>query len=31
VRKAREHWRRYLQLEPRGGWAEIARKHLEAE
>jgi tetratricopeptide (TPR) repeat protein len=31
ARKAREHWRRYLQLEPNGGWAEIARKHLEAE
>ncbi len=31
ARKAREHWRRYLQLDPRGGWAEIARKHLEGE
>ena len=31
ARKARQHWRRYLQLEPRGGWAEIARKHLESE
>ena len=27
-RKAREHWRRYLQLDPSGSWAEIARKHL---
>jgi tetratricopeptide (TPR) repeat protein len=31
ARRAREHWRRYLQLEPHGGWAEIARKHLEPE
>jgi tetratricopeptide (TPR) repeat protein len=28
-RRAREHWRRYLQLEPEGGWAAVARKHLE--
>lgn len=27
-RKAREPWRRYLQLEPSGTWAEVARKHL---
>ncbi len=27
-RKAKEHWRRYLQLAPEGGWADIARKHL---
>ena len=27
--RAREHWRRYLQLEPRGGWADVARQHLE--
>jgi tetratricopeptide (TPR) repeat protein len=27
-RKAREHWRRYLQLVPDGSWAEIARQHL---
>jgi tetratricopeptide (TPR) repeat protein len=27
-RKAKEHWRRYLQLVPEGGWADIARQHL---
>jgi tetratricopeptide (TPR) repeat protein len=27
-RKAREHWRRYLQLVPEGSWSEIARQHL---
>ena len=27
-RKAREHWRRYLQLVPDGSWSEIARQHL---
>ena len=27
-RKAKEHWRRYLQLVPDGSWAEIARQHL---
>ena len=27
-RTARARWRRYLQLEPRGAWADIARKHL---
>jgi tetratricopeptide (TPR) repeat protein len=27
--RAREHWRRYLQLEPAGGWADVARKHLQ--
>lgn len=26
--KARPCWRRYLELEPTGTWAEIARKHL---
>ena len=26
--KARPSWRRYLELEPTGTWAEIARKHL---
>jgi tetratricopeptide (TPR) repeat protein len=31
ARKAREHWRRYLQLEPHGGWADVARKQLEGE
>jgi tetratricopeptide (TPR) repeat protein len=28
VAKARPCWRRYLDLEPTGTWAEIARKHL---
>ena len=28
VGRAREHWRRYLELEPTGTWAEIARRHL---
>ena len=28
-RKARGHWRRYLQLEPSGTWVEIARQRLE--
>jgi tetratricopeptide (TPR) repeat protein len=27
-RRAREHWRRYLQLAPAGAWAKIARQHL---
>jgi tetratricopeptide (TPR) repeat protein len=27
-RKAKEHWRRYLQLVPEGSWSEIARQHL---
>ena len=27
-RKARGHWRRYLQLEPSGTWIEIARQRL---
>jgi tetratricopeptide (TPR) repeat protein len=27
-RKAKEHWRRYLQLVPEGSWADIARQHL---
>ena len=26
--KARPHWKRYLELEPTGTWAEIARQHL---
>jgi DNA-binding transcriptional MerR regulator len=26
--RARTHWRRYLELEPQGTWAEIARQHL---
>lgn len=28
VAKARPCWRRYLEIEPTGTWAEIARKHL---
>ncbi len=28
VERAREHWKRYLALEPTGTWAEIARQHL---
>ena len=31
ARRACEHWRRYLLLEPRGSWAEIARLRLERE
>jgi hypothetical protein len=27
-RKAKQHWRRYLQLMPEGSWAEVARQHL---
>jgi tetratricopeptide (TPR) repeat protein len=27
-RKAKEHWRRYLQLVPEGSWADVARQHL---
>ncbi len=26
--RARTHWRRYLDLEPNGTWADIAREHL---
>jgi tetratricopeptide (TPR) repeat protein len=26
--RARRHWRKYLELEPEGAWAEIARAHL---
>lgn len=26
--EARRHWKRYLELEPEGAWAEIARQHL---
>lgn len=29
--RARSHWRRYLQLDPRGAWAEIARRVLRGE
>jgi tetratricopeptide (TPR) repeat protein len=28
--KAREHWKRYLQLEPNGSWSEMARLRLDA-
>jgi len=28
--KARAHWKKYLELEPKGTWAEIARKHLHS-
>lgn len=27
---ARKHWQVYLQLEPQGPWAEVARRHLKA-
>lgn len=27
-RIARSHWQRYLQIAPKGPWAEVARKHL---
>jgi tetratricopeptide (TPR) repeat protein len=30
VIKARRCWRRYLELEPEGSWAEIARHHLNS-
>ena len=29
-RAARGHWRRYLQVDPGGSWAEVARRHLGA-
>ena len=25
----RDHWRRYLQLDPTGAWSEVARQRLE--
>ncbi|MCU0691063.1 MAG: tetratricopeptide repeat protein, partial [Polyangiaceae bacterium] len=28
VQSARPYWRRYVELEPRGTWTEIARRHL---
>ena len=28
VKNAKPHWQRYIELEPAGTWAEIARKHL---
>ena len=27
--RARTHWKRYLELEPTGAWADIARDHLK--
>jgi tetratricopeptide (TPR) repeat protein len=29
VEEARRHWRRYLDLDPMGNWAAIAREHLD--
>jgi hypothetical protein len=26
--RARPHWRKYLELEPSGTWADVAREHL---
>ena len=26
--RARAHWKKYLELEPVGTWADIARQHL---
>lgn len=26
---AKKHWQVYLQLEPHGAWAEVARRHLK--
>lgn len=31
TRRAREHWRRYLEIEPTGAWAETARGYLSNE
>ena len=28
--RARPHWRKYLDLEPSGTWADVAREHLKA-
>ncbi len=28
-RRAREHWRRYAQLDPSGPWADVARQRLQ--
>jgi tetratricopeptide (TPR) repeat protein len=30
-RKSRDHWRRYLQLQPEGAWADVARQRTERE
>ena len=27
-RRGLEHWRRYLQLDPRGAWADLAHRRL---
>ncbi|HEY8086693.1 MAG TPA: tetratricopeptide repeat protein, partial [Polyangiaceae bacterium] len=27
--RARPHWRKYLELEPSGTWADVAREHLK--
>jgi Tfp pilus assembly protein PilF len=29
--EARTHWEMYLQLDPSGSWAEIAKRHLDRE
>jgi len=29
--QARRHWRRYLQLDAQGAWADVARRKLEGE
>jgi Tfp pilus assembly protein PilF len=26
--RARPHWKKYLELEPKGAWAEVARDHI---
>ncbi len=28
--RARPHWRKYLEIEPTGTWADVAREHLKA-
>jgi DNA-binding transcriptional MerR regulator len=30
-RRARDHWRRYLALDPQGAWGDLARKRLDPE
>ena len=30
-RNAQEHWKRYLQLEPEGSWADVAKLRIERE
>jgi Tfp pilus assembly protein PilF len=30
-RPSRDHWRRYLQLDPEGSWAEVARLRIDRE